>query len=123
MFAGLYAKLIGVALIAAAVLGAWWYVHHLQTEVKDLTTQVTVLESKLKDQNDAVDALKKDADTRLASAKKDLDVAKAETVKAKGRSVIIYKTKPADPKDLCKSALDLVNTLLAPAAAASGAAQ
>lgn len=109
MLTGLYARLIGIGLIVAACLGAWWYVHHLQSEVKELTTQVTVLGGKLKDQNDAIDLLKKDADARVAAAQQQIALAQAETLKAKGRATIVYKAKPSDPTNLCKSALDLVN--------------
>lgn len=113
MFAGLYARLIGIGLIVAAVMGAWWYVHHLQSEVKDLTAAKIVLESKIKDQNDAVDALKKDADDRVKAGEVLVAAAKAETVKAKGKATVIYKTLPSQPGKTCeddrKSTLDLLN--------------
>jgi uncharacterized protein HemX len=109
MFAGMYAKLIGIAIIVAAVLGAVWYVNHLQDQVKTLTSANIVLESKIKDQNDAVDALKKDADARVAAAEVAVAAAKDETVKAKKKATIIYKQAPSTPGDNCKSALDLVN--------------
>ena len=110
MFAGLYVKLIAAAIVVAAVLGAVWYVKHLQSEVAELTTQNTVLSSKLQDQNNAIDALKEDADARLKAGEALVAAAKEETKKAKGRSTIIYKTKPSTPGDDCKSALDLVNS-------------
>jgi uncharacterized protein HemX len=109
MFAGMYAKLIGIALIVAAVLGGVMYVRHLQSKVETLTTEKAVLEGKVKDQNDAVDALKKDADARVAAAEVAVAAAKDETVKAKKKATIIYKQAPSTPGDNCKSALDLVN--------------
>jgi hypothetical protein len=109
MLSGLYLKLIAAAVVVAAVLGAWWYVSNLRSENARLTTEVTVLGTKLKDQNDAVIAMKEDADKRLAAAQGQLDAAKQETVAAKKRSTIIYKTVPSTPGDNCKSALDLVN--------------
>jgi predicted nucleic acid-binding Zn-ribbon protein len=109
MFAGMYAKLIGIALIIAAVLSGVMYVRHLQKEVDTLTAANVVLESKIKDQNDAVDALKKDADARVAAAQVAVQAAKDETVKAKKKATIIYKQPPSTPGDNCKSALDLVN--------------
>lgn len=109
MFAGMYAKLIGIALIVAAVLGGVLYVRNLQSKVQTLTTEKAVIEGKLKDQNDAIDVLKKDADVRLAAAQVAIDAAKDETVKAKKKAGIIYKLPPSTPGDNCKSALDLVN--------------
>ena len=113
MLSGLYARLIGLAVILAALAGAWFYVHHLQTEVATLTTAKTLLEGKIKDQNDAVEALKRDADARLATAQAAIDAAKAETVAAKKKATIIYKTQPSTPGASCdadrKSTLDLLN--------------
>lgn len=109
MLSGLYIKLIAAAIIVAAVLGAVWYVKHLQGQVADLTAQNTILVDKLKTQNDAIDALKVDADKRVKAGEEAVAAAKAETAKAKGKATIIYKTKPSTPGDACKSALDLVN--------------
>lgn len=109
MLTGLYAKLIAAAIIVAAVLGAVWYVTSLQNEVKELTTQNTLLSSKLKDQNDAIDLLKQDADARVKAGEEAVKAAKEETKKAKGRATVIYKTAPSTPGNDCKSALDLIN--------------
>ena len=109
MFAGMYLKLIALAIVVAAVLGGIWYVHHLQSEVKDLTTQNVTLSTKLEQQNAAVIAFKEDADKRLAAGQAELTKAQAEAAKNKATARIIYKTKPSTPGDLCKSALDLVN--------------
>lgn len=116
MLSGLYAKLIGIGLIVAACLGAWWYVQHLQGSIKDLeqklvicAAQGTVLTQKILDQNAAVDAAKVEADHRVAAAKVQIDAAKAETVKAKKKATVIYKTPPSTPGDSCRSALDLIN--------------
>jgi peptidoglycan hydrolase CwlO-like protein len=110
MFAGMYVKLIAAAIIVAAVLGGVFYVKHLQSSVAELTTENATLTSKLVDQNNAIDALKQDADARLKAGEALIAAAKEETKKAKGRSTIIYKTKPSTPGDDCKSALDLVNS-------------
>ena len=109
MFAGAYAKLIGIGLIVAAALGLWWYVSSLKSEVETLTAQLIVCGTKLKDQNDAVAALKKESDDRLAAAAKELEDAKKLAEKNKSQAKVIYKVKPSNPNDLCKSALDLVN--------------
>jgi hypothetical protein len=109
MLAGLYAKLIMAGLLVAALGGAYWYVHHLQAENTRLTSENTVLGAKIKDQNDAFDAFKKDADTRLQANEVKLAEAQAETAKAKMKANNAYKAKPSTPADLCKSALDLVN--------------
>lgn len=113
MLTGMYIKLIAAGIIIAAVLGAVWYVNNLQDQVAELTTQNTVLSAKLKDQNDAIDVLKQDADTRLKAGEALIAAAQEETKKARGRSTIIYKTKPSTPGDDCKSALDLVNGAVA----------
>jgi hypothetical protein len=105
----MYVKLIAAGIIIAAVLGAVWYVNNLQDQVAELTTQNTVLSAKLKDQNDAIDVMKQDADARVKAGEALVAAAKEETKRAKGRSTIIYKTAPSTPGDDCKSALDLVN--------------
>jgi len=116
MLAGMYIKLIAAGVIIAAALGAVWYVNNLQETVEEQKAVIIQKEANIKQlgaaieqQNAAVDALKKDADARLAAAETKLVVARAETAKAKSRATIIYKEKPSDPNDLCKSALDLVN--------------
>lgn len=116
MLTGLYAKLIDIGLIVATCLGAWWYVSHLQRTIKGLEQQLiicsaqgTVLTQKILDQNATVDAAKVEADTRVKAAKVQVDAAKAETVKAKKKAIVIYKTPPSTPGDSCKSALDLIN--------------
>lgn len=109
MLSGMYIKLIGAALIAAAVIGGYLYVSNLQDKVETLTTQKAALEGQIVTQNAAIDAWKRDADERLAAGAAALELAKAETVKAKAKATIIYKWKPSTPEDACKSALDLVN--------------
>lgn len=106
---GLQTKLIALAGIALLAAAAWWYVSSLQGEVRELTAANTIISQKLKDQNDAIDLLKKDADVRLAAGEAAVKLAKEEAAKVKGKATIIYRTKPSDPKDVCKSALDLVN--------------
>lgn len=116
MLTGMYARLIGIGLIVAAVLGAFWYVNHLQNEVVQLNQTVALKDASIKQlttaidtQNAAVDQLKKDADERLKTAQAAIDQAKAEAAKAKARADSAYRAKPSDPNDLCKSALELVN--------------
>ncbi len=109
MFSGLYVRIAAIAVLVVALLGAVWYVHGLRSKIEDLEGQKTVLETKLKSQNDAIEQLKTDSDARIAAAQAELDKAKEEAEKAKGKATIIYKTKPSTPSDYCKSALDLVN--------------
>lgn len=109
MIAGMYTKLIGAALIAGAVIGAYLYVTNLQDKVETLTTEKATLVSQLETQNAAIDAWKKDADARLAASQVALVEAREATAKAKGKAAIIYKWKPSTPEDACKSALDLIN--------------
>lgn len=109
MLSGLYARLIAAAIALAIVLGGFWYVHSLRKEIAELKEANVVLSTKLKSQNDAIEQWKKDADARLAAAQADLDKAKEEAAKAKGKATIIYKSKPSTPGDACKSALDLIN--------------
>lgn len=109
MLSGMYIKLIAAAVIMAAVVGGYLYVTNLQDTVKELETQIVLKDAAIKQQNDAIDALKKEADARLAAAQAELEKAKAETVAAKARAQSAYKAKPSDPSNLCKSALDLVN--------------
>jgi cell division protein FtsB len=118
----MYAKLIAVALVVAIVLGGIWYVKHLQAEVADLTQQVSTLTAQnaaltasIRVQNDAIDTLKKEGETRLAAAAVELAKAKAATKAAQGRATVIYKQPPSTPGNDCKSTLDLLNSA-APAA-------
>ena len=116
MFAGMYVKLIAAAIIVAAVVGAVWYVRHLQSSVAELEQTIAVKEASIKQlsasieaQNAAIDTLKADADKRLAAAAEQIAKAKIETARARAAADAIYKTKPSDPSNLCKSALNLVN--------------
>ena len=109
MFAGMYARLIVIGLIVAAVAGGWWYVSNLQDENEELRTAKTVLEAKIADQNAGIEALKREGAERLAAAQVEIEAAQAATVVAKKKATIIYKTPPSTPGDNCKSALDIVN--------------
>lgn len=115
MFTGLYARLIGIAAILAVVVGAYWYVTHLQNQVKTLTADNIVLQDKVKTQNAAVDVFKKEADSRLATAQADLAVAQEAATKIQTRSKIIYKTVPSKGTATCEndrtSTLDLLNAV------------
>lgn len=113
MFAGLYARLIGLAAILALVVGAWWYVSHLRTQVKTLTADNIILVDKVKSQNDAVQRFKTEADSRLAITQAELTVAQASAAKINTKSKIIYKTVPSKGTSTCEndrqSSLDLLN--------------
>lgn len=109
MFAGIYLKLIAAAIIVAAVVGGYMYVRHLQDSVARLETENLVLGSKIKEQNDAVDAMKADEQARMKAAAAAIASAKAETKRAQGKATVIYKTIPSTPGDDCRSALDLIN--------------
>jgi hypothetical protein len=113
MFTGLYARLIGIAVILAAVVGAYWYVTHLQSQVKTLTADNIVLQDKIKTQNAAVDTFKNEADARLTSAQAELAVAQNAATQIQTKSRIIYKTIPSKGTATCEndraSALDLLN--------------
>ena len=109
MITGLYARLIAIGLIMAALAGAWFYVSHLRAENAELTQQVAILGAKLDEQNKAVEAWKAEADKRQKAGEEALKLAQAETVKAKAKAGSFYKAKPSTPGDNCKSALDLMN--------------
>jgi ArsR family metal-binding transcriptional regulator len=116
MISGLYTRLIGIAIIVAACLGAWWYVSSLRSTITalkadniTLIAQGEVLAQKIKDQNAAADVFKADADNRLKAADAQLAAAKADTVNAKARATTIYKTPPSTPGNDCMSALDMIN--------------
>jgi cell division protein FtsB len=126
MFTGLYAKLIALALVVSLVLGGIWYVKHLQAEVADLTQQVSTLTAQnaqltasIEHQNAAVQALKEEGAARLAAAAVELAKSKAATKAAQARAGVIYKQPPSTPGNDCKSTLDLLNSAVAPAPAAS----
>lgn len=106
---GMYIKLVAMLVIIGAIAGGIFYVRNLQSTVKELEAQVLLKDAAIKQQNDAIIALKTFADTKLAEAEAELAKARAETKAAKARALNAYKAKPSDPTDLCKSALDLVN--------------
>ena len=113
MLTGLYARLIGVAVILALVVGAYWYVSNLQGKVKTLTADNIVLQTKVETQNAAVETFKKEADARLLSAQVDLAAAQEAAAKIQTKSRIIYKTVPSKGTETCESdrasTLDLLN--------------
>lgn len=109
MLSGIYIKLIAGGIILAVVLGGWWYVSGLQNKVNTLTTEKAVLEGKILTQNAAIKSLQDEAIQQKKDNEAAVAAAKAETAAAKGRATIIYKTRPSDPSDPCKSALDLMN--------------
>lgn len=108
----MYVRIVAVGLIVLAIVGGSWYVRNLQETVQELTAANTLLNQTVANQNKAVDTLKKDADARVAASKTAIEVARAETKKAKAKATIIYKTLPSTPDDDCKSSLDLINEQL-----------
>lgn len=109
MLSGMYVKLIGAALIAASVIGAYLYVTNLQDKVETLTDEKATLVSQIEVQNEAIAVWKAEADARLQASEAALEAARTESTKAKARATVIYKWRPSTPDDACKSALDLVN--------------
>ena len=105
----LYLKLIAAALIFAAVTAGWLYVHHLRSEVSTLTTANTVLTTQLKTQNDAVTALKTEADMRLKAGQLLVEAANQQAAKNTGKAQIIYKKAPSVAGNDCASTLNLLN--------------
>jgi len=85
-FTGLTAKLIAVAAILAAIGAAYWYVHHLQSEVATLTT--TAADAKAAAAANAAQFadLKTKAD-QMAATISELEAAKA------ARQVVLTKAR------------------------------
>lgn len=102
-------RLLVYAAVCAAVLGAYFYVKHLQNEVETLTHDKQTLIAEIAVQNDAIQRFKAFADERVKAAEVELAKAAEETRKAKARATVIYKTVPSKPGDDCGSALDLIN--------------
>lgn len=114
MLDGLYVKLIIAGLILAAVIGAGVYVQNLRSTNEQLTKDKIMLTSKVKEQNDAVTALKADSDARLAAAAVELSAANTVALAKQGKATVIYKMVPSVPGADCasdrKSTLDLINS-------------
>ena len=105
-------EIVIVAILVAA--GLW--VKHLVTTVEKqkktiITHELTIegLNGSIKNQNDAVDQLKKDSDKRLSDAKVLLEKAQKEAKVYKQRAIDLGKTAPQFPGDLCRSADVLIN--------------
>jgi cell division protein FtsB len=105
----LYAYLIVIALVFGGTWAGVEYVSNLQSSVEKLKKSNKELSDAIAVQNEAVKKLKSDADERLAKAAADLAEAKKQSAQKTTQATIIYKTKPADPNDLCASALTLMN--------------
>lgn len=102
-------KLYIYAAVLVVFVGLGWYAHHEHAQNEGLQYQIQLLNSHIKDQNDAVTALKKDGDARLAAAQNDLRAAQAKAQAVQQKATVIYKTLPSTPGDTCKSSLDLLN--------------
>lgn len=120
MLPTLYAKLIGLALIIALVVGGWLYVVNLKSQIAEgkaqeaaLSSQISVLADKLVQQNAAVDALAKAGDVRLAAAQKDLAAAKTSAAVHTAKANSTYAASAAFPGTTCEadrqSSLSLMN--------------
>lgn len=109
MLSSLYLKIGGAVAIVATILGIWFYIGNLKDDKAALQNELLLANAAIKQQNDGIDALKKESEARVKAAEVKIAAAKAETVKAKNKATVIYKVKPSDPNNLCKSALDLVN--------------
>lgn len=109
MLSTLYAKLIALGIVVAMTIAGWMYVTGLQDEVAQLKTDKVVLVEKLNTQNEAVLALKKNADKRASENKQAVEEADARAAKAEKKARSYYTAKPSTPADRCKSALDLIN--------------
>ncbi len=102
-------KLAGVALGALVIASAVFYVRHLKADLQTAREKVTELQVKLKVQNDAVMSLKAEADAALVKHQQELEKAQSDLDAAKAQAHVIYKAAPSNPKDLCGSALKLMN--------------
>lgn len=102
-------KLAGVALGVLIIAIAVFYVRHLKTDLQAAREKVTELQVKLKVQNDAVMSLKAEADAALVKHQQELEKAQSDLEAAKAQANVTYKTPPANPHDLCGSALKLMN--------------
>lgn len=102
-------QLITSAVVLVMAFGLYNHVENLNDELISERAKVVEISTKLRLQNDAVIQLKKDADLRIASHKKDLEAAKSQSAVIQGKAQIIYKTRPSTPDDSCRSALDLIN--------------
>lgn len=120
MLPALYAKLIGLALVVALVVGGWLYVVNLKSQIKEgkaqevaLQAQISVLADKLVMQNAAVDAMAKAGDVRLAAAQKDLAAAKSSAAQHTAKAQTTYAAAPAFAGATCEadrqSSLSLMN--------------
>lgn len=102
--------------IVLIIAGGWFYYKHLVNTIEEQRTTIAEqkvvidgLGAKIKEQNDAVDKLKKDTDDRLAAAKIALAAAQAKGKVNKDRAAAIGNAKPKFPADMCRSADALIN--------------
>lgn len=102
-------KIAGALLVVLAVAAMGLKIRNLKSDLKESQDKVTELNVKLKVQNEAVLSLKAEADAALERHKQELQVANDALEQAKEKAQVIYKTPPSQPKDLCNSALDLMN--------------
>jgi hypothetical protein len=81
----LYIKLGLVAAAAVSVLCAYLWIHHAFTERAELRVKVVELNTKIKDQNAAIDKWKQEADRATEKA----EAAQAQAAKVQ----VVYRTK------------------------------
>ncbi len=109
MFGTTQFKIIAVVVLALAAYGGYRYVNNLHDENVRLTAENAIISQKLTEQNEAIEAWKKEADAKLAAAQDEIEKAKKETAAARTRAQSFFRAKPSTPGDACKSALDLIN--------------
>jgi hypothetical protein len=103
-------------LLAAIIAGIAVYHYHLTStiasqkiEIVQLKDQVAILDDKIKVQNDAVDKLKTDSDTRIAAGLVAQKQAEARSASNKKRAAELSATLAKYPADLCRSANELID--------------
>lgn len=102
-------KIAGAVLVVLTAIAVTMKIRGLKSDLKEAQDKVTELQVKLKVQNEAVLSLKQEADAALERHKQELQEANTELEQAKERAQSIYKAPPSQPKDLCRSALDIMN--------------
>lgn len=102
-------KLAGAAVVALALLCVSLWIWHLKSSLAEVTAQKVQVEAQLNLQNAAIRQMKIETDAREQAGKVLVEQAKKEAEQSRRKATAIYKSKPSDPKDLCKSALSLIN--------------
>lgn len=116
MISPFWLKVIGVAIVVAALMGAGagMAAKHYRPIVKGLKDKVDELGGKLKEQNEAVEALREAGALRAKAAQKALDAAEVDRRKAEthAQSLLARQLKPGE--DACTAASALIREELTP---------